>query len=125
MQRQGNDESNHSGNSLPHSVDFFRALSACCPIGIFTTDTQGRCTYLNPQAESVCGFKAEEILEASWVQFLHPNERESVMAMWVEAVFAGSEFCRECLFQNPQGKIQRVQVKSSQLHDQQGNLIGS
>jgi PAS domain S-box-containing protein len=127
MQRrsQNNYEHHQPENLLGQNADFFQALSICCPVGIFSTDTQGRCTYINPIAQSVCGFGVEEILGESWVQFLHPDERESTMTAWVERVFTEGEFCRECRFQSPQGAIRWVQVKSSQLRDRQGNLIGS
>ncbi|MFQ4142938.1 PAS domain S-box protein [Chlorogloeopsis sp. ULAP02] len=123
-QSQNNYEHNQPENLLRNDANFFQALSVCCPVGIFSTDNQGRCTYINPIAQKICGF-GDEILGESWVQFLHPDERKSVMAAWLNRVFIEGEFCSEYCFVNLQGAIRWVQVKSSQLRDRQGNLIGS
>lgn len=32
----------------------FRLLSTCSPVGVFITDTAGRCTYANPRFRDIC-----------------------------------------------------------------------
>ncbi len=111
-------------NALRQSEMFFRSLSNCCPVGIFATDTDGHCTYINPRCQSIYGFSSEESLGESWTQFVHPDDRESVLTQWLTHTHNGSEFSRQCRFQNPQGTSLWVYVRSAPLLDDEGNLIG-
>ncbi len=103
---------------------FLRSLTACCPVGIFATDTDGYCTYVNPRCQSINGFLIEQSLGKSWTQFVHPDERESVLAEWLDQTHNASEFSRQYRFQTPQGTSRWVSVRSAPLLDEQGNRIG-
>ena len=103
---------------------FFRALSTYCPVGVFSTDLLGRCTYLNSRCQSICGFSLKESLENSWAQFIHPDDREFVLTEWFVHTQAGREFSCKCRFQTPQATIRSVQVRSAPLLDDQGCLTG-
>lgn len=64
---------------LSKSEERFRSLSACSPLGIYMTDIDGRCTYMNPRCQTICGFDfIEENLADSWLRSVHPEDRDRV-----------------------------------------------
>lgn len=110
---------------LHDTASFFRALSDCCPVGVFATDTEGCCTYLNPQAQAILDFTLEANLGQSWLEWLDPDDRASIRLVWRQQVFAGSEWSGQCRLRSPEGETRWVNVRSSPLRDSQETVIGS
>jgi PAS domain S-box-containing protein len=110
-------------NSLQQGSDFFRFLSDSCPIGIFSTNTEGCCTYINARCRSIWGCTSEEILGQSWVQFVHPEDRLSALEDWSNCVRERCEVSRELRCQTAQGQVRWIHLRSSPLFDQQGNFM--
>jgi PAS domain S-box-containing protein len=99
-------------------------LCACSPVGIFLTDTEGRCTYTNPRCQSIFGFTLEESLGNGWAQFVHPEDRAPVFQDWFDYIHGGHEYSRELRFQDSQGLIRFVQVRSAPMVSATGQLLG-
>lgn len=111
-------------DTLRKSEERFRSLGECCPVGIFLADTDGRCLYTNPVCQSIGGFTLTEGLGYGWNRFVHPDDREQVLASWSAAVQAGQSFSREFRFQDAQGQVRLVHVRSAVLLSDQGKVIG-
>jgi hypothetical protein len=109
---------------LRESEERFRSLSACSPVGIFLTDVAGRYTYTNPRCQSICGFTFEESLGEGWLQFVHPDDREQVLADWAAWTLAKGEYSSEFRFQTPEGIVHQVHVRASAMLSAQGELLG-
>ena len=62
-------------NSLRESEEMFRSLSASSPLGIFTTDLEGRWTYVNPPCRQLLGVSLTESASEGWLQRIHPEDR--------------------------------------------------
>ncbi|MDB5753360.1 MAG: hypothetical protein JWP65_3781 [Ramlibacter sp.] len=78
--------------SQSSSERMFRELSESCPVGIFQSDAQGRCTYTNPQAQEIIGLNFEDSLGDGWIQVVHPEEREMAAATWRQIAATGAPF---------------------------------
>ncbi|HEY9798096.1 MAG TPA: PAS domain S-box protein [Leptolyngbyaceae cyanobacterium] len=125
MVKQSQDNVEHRQLDTEQRTDaFFHSLSACCPVGIFTTDTDGQCTYINPLFYSLYGFSTEESLGKRWTQFVHSDDSDSVLTRWFAHTQHGTEFSHPCRFQTQQGAIRWVYVRSAPLLEDGGNLIG-
>ena len=110
--------------ALQASEQMFRSLSVCCPVGIFQTDAEGRCTYLNPRCQAIVGLGLEESLGEGWVQSLHPEDRDWVVAGWREAAQSGRAYFQEFRLR-PAGEVTPwVRVRSAPLLDEQGTITG-
>jgi PAS domain S-box-containing protein len=95
----------------------FRALSVCCPVGIFQTTAEGRCVYLNPRCQAIVGGK-------DWNDRLHPEDREGVLAGWQEATRCGRAWSGEFRLR-PDGDVTPwVRVSTSPQLDERGRLAG-
>lgn len=113
-----------SGRAAQQNEEFFRSLSACCPVGIFMTDTNGLCAYTNPQCQKICGFTSEEALGEGWARFVHAEDREQVVGSWKSAIRLGQSYSREFRFQAPDGSIRWVHARSSPLRDRSAGIMG-
>ena len=107
---------------LRASEERFRSLSACSPVGIFLSDITGRCTYMNPRCQAICGLTFEENSAASWLQSVHPEDRERVLANWAAYTHEGREYSDEFRLQTPDGVIWTT-VRSSPMLSDKGELI--
>lgn len=109
---------------LRQSEERFRCLSTCSPVGIFETDTEGRCKYTNPRYQSICGLSAAESVHTKWLESVHPEDRDRAVASWNEYIQKGGDYSEEFQFQTTDGNCRWVQVRSSPMLSTQGELLG-
>ncbi|MFN6463262.1 MAG: response regulator [Nostoc sp. DedVER02] len=109
---------------LRQSEERLRSLSTCSPVGIFEIDTEGGCRYTNPRYQIICGLKAAESLEKSWLESVHPEDRERAAASWSSYICEGRDYSEEFRFQTAHGIVRWVQVRSSPMLSGQGELLG-
>jgi len=75
--------------ALRQSEERFRTLGNSAPVGIFSNDAQGNCTYVNEMGARLCGLPADRLLGMSWGDIIHPEDRERVVSSWREDAAAG------------------------------------
>ncbi len=90
---------------MRESEQRFRAVSANAPVGIFECDASGRCRFANPQCQHLLGHAA------TWIDAVHPEERQIVAARWREAVESRRGFSIECRFSGPEGHMRWAGVR--------------
>jgi PAS domain S-box-containing protein len=83
---------------LKQSEERFRSLSTCSPVGIFEIDDRGNCTYVNPRYEVICGVTAAESLVKSWLESVHPDDKEAANTSWLSYIHEGKEYSQEYRF---------------------------
>ncbi|HEY9301384.1 MAG TPA: ATP-binding protein, partial [Phormidium sp.] len=109
---------------LKESEERFRSLSACSPVGVFQTDIAGSCTYTNRRCQAICGFTLEESLGEGWLNFVHPDDHDRILADWSTYTRQGREYSDECRFMATDGTVRWTNLRSSPLLSGQGELIG-
>jgi len=57
----------------------YRTLTQQLPVGIFMTDLEGACRYVNERWCQMTGLTAEQAAGTPWTQAVHPDEREQVL----------------------------------------------
>ena len=70
----------------------FRALSEAFPLGVFSTDPEGACTYVNRVWESIMGLTEAEATGHGWDRNLHADDRENVVEEWRRAASGRLDF---------------------------------
>ncbi len=106
------------------SEEQFRTLGTMAPIGIYLTDTRGRCLYANPRWCEMAGLTLEEALGDGWTRGLHPDDREAVFAAWQQTVESEGRWGLEYRFRTCEGKVTWVQGLAIAQRDAQGAIIG-
>src|SRR5215813_2245562 len=106
------------------SEERFRSLSAASPIGIFQTDVEGRCIYVNERWQQIVGLTLAEAEGEGWSRALHPEDRVAVFAEWTRSASEGREFSREFRLLTLQGETRWAHARSQTIRSDNGQLIG-
>lgn len=102
----------------------FRTLTSHAPVGIFQTDTQGHCLFVNERWCEMAGMRPEEAQGTGWARALHPEDRERVFREWYDAAKEGKEFASEYRFQTPYGKVTWIYGGAIPLRNETGAPVG-
>lgn len=89
--------------ALRESERKYHALAELSPVGIFRTDAEGDCTYINERWQEISGLTLEEALEKGWVQSLHPDDQNRISQEWKQATRELRPFRSEYRFRNHNG----------------------
>ncbi|MBE9187747.1 response regulator [Microcoleus sp. LEGE 07076] len=108
---------------LSKSEERFRSLCACSPLGIYLADVAGRCTYMNPRCQAICGLILEESLVSVWQRSVHPEDRERVVADWLAWIKEGQEYSSEFRLADRE-TVRWINLQSSPMFSDLGKLIG-
>ncbi len=107
-----------------HAEERFRRLATRAPVGIFETDAQGDCLFVNERWCELAGLSPEEAAGRGWVRALHPHDRDRVFAEWYDAARTRREFASEYRFQRPDGATFWLSGAATALRDAAGEVIG-
>ena len=92
-----------------HSSELrFQTLTSLVPAGIFKTDMDGQCTYVNEACCEIAGFTSEEALGEGWADALHSDDRERVFKEWMATAKSGSAFRSEYRYRHADGEVRWV-----------------
>ena len=108
---------------LSKSEERFRTLCACSPLGIYVADVEGRCTYINPRCQAICGLTLEESLAEVWQREVHPEDRDRVVADWLAWIKESQEYSSEFRLAVSE-TVRWIHVQSSPMFSDLGKLIG-
>lgn len=109
---------------LRQREEMFRSLSVCSPVGIFLTDTKGKCTYTNPRYQVICAMTQEESIGDGWTRAIHPQDRERVIAEWYAISAEGQEYRGEFRIITPTGSERWIHMSSSPMLSDKGEVTG-
>jgi PAS domain S-box-containing protein len=110
--------------ALRASETRFGTLVENAPVGIYLTDAQGQCEYVNSSWCGMAGMSSEEASGDGWMAGLHPEDRAPIAAHWKQMVTTGGALGHEYRFRNKAGKITWVYGYATQLLDSSGHAIG-
>ncbi|MCA1567610.1 MAG: PAS domain S-box protein [Acidobacteria bacterium] len=110
--------------ALRERGDWFSALCDRSPVGIFLSDTEGRCLYANERFRLICGFPSGESAGEGWGRFVHLEERAEVFMAWTIETREGGEYSKELRFEPSPGVIRWVHIRTAPMFSKEGRLIG-
>lgn len=91
--------------ALRQSQQQYQALAEASPVGIFRTDAQSNCIYVNRQWCEMTGIPFESALQDGWAKALHPEDHDQIVAAWRTAFQDSLPIRLEFRFQKPDGTI--------------------
>jgi diguanylate cyclase (GGDEF)-like protein/PAS domain S-box-containing protein len=110
--------------ALEESERRFHLLADGAPVGIFQTDSRGRCLFVNRRWLELTGQELEQAQGGGWARAVHPEDRERVVTAWNEAAHRGDEFALECRVLHSDGPIHWVFARGCPVRDAEGRLTG-
>ncbi len=96
-------ERKRADEALRESERKYHTLAELSPVGIFRTDAEGDCTYINERWQEISGLTLEEALGKGWLQSLHPDDRNRISQEWKQAARERRPFRSEYRFRNHNG----------------------
>ncbi len=81
----------------------YRTLTVVAPVGIFYTDPQGGCLYVNEKWTEITGMTTQDAEGKGWVKGLYPEDSNRVVNEWNEAAKEGLPFKLEYRFKKTDG----------------------
>jgi PAS domain S-box-containing protein len=94
------------------------------PVGIFQTDSEGYCLFVNQRWSEITGISATEAQGEGWIRTLHPSDRDQVFTEWNRAVQEGLSFQLEYSLLPAPGKITWVLGQAIAQRDASGAVTG-
>lgn len=99
-----------TGAQRPHAATLsdrsaYELMARQAPVGIFYTDPQGHCQFVNDAWCELAGIAREQALQSGWANALHPDDRERVFSEWREFAEQGGSFLSEYRFLRPDGVV--------------------
>ena len=102
----------------------YRSLTSSSPIGIYETDSRGRCAYTNPQWRETFGLDERASMGEGWMGTIHPNDRAEVVGEWSEAVRQLLPFRHRFRVQPAEDVVRWVDSRAVPLRNEDGTVSG-
>ncbi|NWG46454.1 MAG: PAS domain S-box protein [Alphaproteobacteria bacterium] len=100
-----------------------RALVEGIPQLVWRSAGRGVWTWASPQWRAYTGQSEEESLGLVWLEAVHPDDREKVLAAWSDADGRGAYTCDHRLYHAAENRCRWVQTRSAPLRDEAGRIV--
>ena len=110
--------------AIQQAEERFRSVATLAPVGIFQTNRDGHCLFVNEAWCEIVGSSFAEALGDGWQRFLHPADRRRVIAEWRHATANKLNQSTEFRFLNPQTGVRSVVASAAIMLDCSGQLNG-
>ena len=91
------------------------AANDASPLGLFRTDPDGNCTYVNRTYEEMSGLAAAQAMGDGWVKAIHPEDRLKVFQAWGHASGEHASYQGAYRFRHDNGRIVWVSMKTAPI----------
>ena len=109
--------------ALKESEERYAMLAQVSPVGIFRTNLEGDCQYVNERCCEILGLSPDEALGRRWIDMLHPDDRARFLAKVSRTLTRNQPFVMEYRFQTAPERITWVlgQVVAAKAAD--GDIV--
>ncbi|WP_255474270.1 PAS domain-containing protein [Pontibacter qinzhouensis] len=111
-----------SKHALALEESKFRFMADAMPQLIFTTNPEGKLTYLNQRWEQYTGEPITNLFGDKWQETIHPEDQGAFAAKWKEALQQGTEMQAELRQRDKNGNYRWHLCRSMPMHTEQGEL---
>jgi PAS domain S-box-containing protein len=111
-------------NRRKKAEELYKVLVTSAPVGIFQTDAQGDCLFVNQRWQEMTAISFTAALGQGWVKALHPDDRDRVNSEWYNTAQTGQEFSLEYRYLQPQGQVIWVAGRAVPLYNDAGVITG-
>ena len=115
--------------ALQDSERRYATLAQVAPVAIFRFDQPLNCTYVSDRWSEMTGRPQEFALGRGWIETLHPDDRETLLAQWKEAYSQPAlmiQVFNQCEGRHlrPDGSVNWFYLQVAQELDSNGQLVG-
>ncbi|QCE42412.1 PAS domain S-box protein [Psychroserpens sp. NJDZ02] len=110
---------------LIKSEQLFKRLTSKAPAGIFQTNTEGSCNYVNQRWADYAGLSYQDAMGYGWATTVHPDDKERIVVEWEKYMLSEeNELETEFRFLHKNQKVTWVSVKTVGTYDADNKLYG-
>ena len=109
--------------ALRESEVRFRQMAESLPQLVWTCAADGPCDYLSPQWQRYTGKYGAEQLGYGWMEQLHPDDRERVIAQWRSTAARGENFEIAFRIRRHDGTYRWFRTLAVPLRDEAGRIV--
>jgi PAS domain S-box-containing protein len=109
--------------ALRLSEEKFRVLADSMPQFVWTADLEGNFNYFSRGLQEYTGFSPKEMHDQSWLQVLHPADREQTYQQWMNAVKNGEPYIFEHRFRKYDGTYRWQLSRAIPQRDADGHIL--
>ncbi|NER84866.1 MAG: PAS domain-containing protein, partial [Leptolyngbya sp. SIO1D8] len=109
---------------LQESEQRYASLMDAAPVGIFRTNVEGYCVYVNERYCQITGYTPGNLIGEGWQPRLHPEDRAWVIAEWQRSIQTGQLFQLECRYQKPDNTYRWVYAQAVPEREPEGQVVG-
>lgn len=102
----------------------FEALTTHAPVGIYQSNVAGRCVYVNPAWTRILGHTLNDLTDDKWIRWIHPDDRERIIALWTVINKAPRPFETELRYLHVDGRTISAIAHNAPLTDEHGRHLG-
>ncbi len=117
-------EKKKAEKKLQASEKRYSTLASSAPVGIFRTDAEGNCIYVNERWCKITGISSEDAAGDGWQKALHPEDSEAIFKEWYQSAQENRPFSLEYRFQRPDATVSWVYGQSVVEWDADGKVTG-
>ncbi|MGB3189305.1 MAG: PAS domain S-box protein [Limnoraphis sp.] len=110
--------------ALRESEKRYQTLAETSPVGIFHTDSQGNCLYVNERCCEISGTNQAASLGTGWIKTIYSEDRPRVVQEWQKTIQQGEIFRSEYRMQHLTGEVSWVFGQAIAQRNEQGEIIG-
>jgi PAS domain S-box-containing protein len=117
-------ELKHAELASSDSEKRFRTLMNLTPGGIYQTDRDGNCVYVNQEWLRMAGMTFDEAMGMGWVKAVYPEDHERIRQGWCDMVKTKGKWKDEYRFINKERKITWVLGLATPLYGDDETITG-
>lgn len=117
-------ERREAERTLQASERRFRELAEHAPVGIFLTDVNGACLFVNQPWQKMTGLDQEQAAGDGWKDAIYEEDLPAVLAMWSDFMLGQSSFAMEYRLISPLGHIAWVNGSAVPFRNDSGQTLG-
>ncbi len=117
-QRKKKEEQLSKDNKLFHD------LTLASPIGIWRSDLNGNCLYINNRCSEIIGVSPQNAFGKRWLANIHPEDKDGFSSNWDITAKNSNNFKYECRYSTPEEKTTEVVGRTIFEKNGAGKAIG-
>lgn len=117
-------EQKETREELQNAVNHYKALAQAAPVGIFESDGNGDCFYVNKRWSEIAGMTQQQAVGQGWKQGLHPDDLPWITTLWYETARKGGLFKAQYRFMRPDGNVTWVYGQAAAKKNDHGEVVG-
>ena len=110
--------------AVQRSERIYRAIGASLDFGVWTTDPEGRCTYISDSFLRLIGASFADWEGDNWQRFVHPDDVAAMTGDWKACLREGRQWDREFRVRGADGKWYSVLGRAVPMRDERGHIAG-